>query len=134
MRGFYERMSNGPGRFITREEIEARRVGRVIDLLRSMPNLRPSAGRMGTSGPMMARGSSASHCQVMFFIDGIRMIHPMPTAPRSRAPDFLIDDYVSPGEIEGIEVYRGEADTPSEFVTPLVGCGTVVIWTRRGRR
>ena len=46
--------------------------------------------------------------------------------------DQAIDDYVHPSEVEGIEIYRGESDTPAEFVTRWVGCGTIVIWTRRG--
>ncbi len=134
MRGFMERMQSGHGRFITRSEILGRRAGRVTDVLTGVPNLRPSSGRMGTSGHPMSRGSSTAQCQMMFIIDGVRMIHPMPSAPRVRPAEFVIDDYVSPSEIDGIEVYRGEADTPSQFVTPLVRCGTIVIWTRRGKR
>jgi hypothetical protein len=134
MRGFMERMQSGHGRFITRPEILGRRAGRVSDVLTGIPNLRPSSGRMGTSGHPVSRGSSTAQCQVMFIIDGVRMIHPMPSAPGVRPAEFVIDDYVSPSEIDGIEVYRGEADTPSEFVTPLVRCGTIVIWTRRGKR
>ena len=45
-----------------------------------------------------------------------------------------IDNLVKPEEIRGIEVYRGESDTPAEFGTRWVQCGTVVIWTRRGFR
>jgi hypothetical protein len=134
MRGFMERMQTGHGRFITRSEILGRRAGRVTDVLSGIPNLRPSSGRMGTSGHPMSRGTSSAHCQMMFIIDGVRMIHPMPASSRMRPPEFVIDDYVTPGEVDGIEVYRGEADTPSQFVTPLVRCGTIVIWTRRGKR
>jgi hypothetical protein len=134
MRGFMERMQTGHGRFITRSEILGRRAGRVTDVLTGIPNLRPSSGRMGTSGHPMSRGSSSAQCQIMFIIDGVRMIHPMPTTPRVRPAEFVIDDYVSPSEIDGIEVYRGEADTPSQFSSPLVRCGTIVIWTRRGKR
>jgi hypothetical protein len=134
MRGFYDRMQTGSGRFVTRDEIQARRAGRVTDVLLGVPNLNASSGRMGTSGHPMSRGSASAHCQIMYFIDGVRMVHPMPNAPRVRPPEFVVDDYVSPSEVQGIEVYRGEADTPSQFVTPLVRCGTIVIWTRRGGR
>ena len=36
--------------------------------------------------------------------------------------------------MEGIEVYRGEADTPAEFSHALGAVRHVVIWTRRGFR
>ena len=53
--------------------------------------------------------------------------------------DFIVDNYVPviemiQAEVEGIEIYRGESDTPAEFTTRWVQCGTVVVWTRRGFR
>jgi hypothetical protein len=43
-----------------------------------------------------------------------------------------VDDLVAPGAIEGIELYRGTATIPAEFLTPQARCGVVAIWTRRG--
>ena len=48
-------------------------------------------------------------------------------------PNFSIDDHIVPSSIEGIEVYKGTSDVPAEFWTPDAMCGTVVIWSRRGR-
>ncbi|HLM68463.1 MAG TPA: TonB-dependent receptor plug domain-containing protein, partial [Longimicrobium sp.] len=134
LRGFYQRMSNGPGRFVTREEIESRRPTRVTDVLRNMPNLNLIPGRGGMGGGTMSRGSSGGRCSVVFFIDGMLVSTPANGVPwRGGArTDRPIDDYVQPGDIEGIEIYRGESDTPAEFVTRYVSCGTIVIWTRRG--
>jgi hypothetical protein len=132
LRGFYQRMQNGAGRFVTREEIEARRPARITDMLRSIPNLHASPQRMG-SGSGFSHGSSGNRCNMVFFVDGMRINEP--ALPGSRAPanhEPLIDDYVNADEVEGMEVYRGESDTPAEFTTRWVQCGTILIWTRRG--
>jgi hypothetical protein len=135
LRGFYSRMEHGAGRFITREEIEARHPVRITDMLRNLPNMRSTPARMGTSGSGLTHGANADRCTVVFFVDGMQVNQP--ATPGTRATvrqDMAIDDYVQPDEVEGIEVYRGEADTPAEFSTRWVQCGTVVIWTRRGFR
>ena len=133
LRGFYARMQHGAGRFITREEIEARHPVRITDMLRNIPNLRSTPQRMGAAGSGLTQGSNADRCSVVFFVDGMRVNEPnMPGVRASARHDQPIDDYVNPEEVEGIEVYRGESDTPAEFSTRWVQCGTVVIWTRRG--
>jgi hypothetical protein len=131
LRGFYERMQRGFGRYITREEIEARHAVQVGDVLRNIPNLRATAGRMGSSSGGFTHGSTGDRCGVVFFLDGLQLNQPA-IAGRYSPRDFAIDDYVNAQEVEGIEIYRGEADTPAEFVTRWVQCGTIVIWTRRG--
>lgn len=127
LRGFYARMSYGPGRFLTREEVEAGHPVRVTDVLRNVPNLRLNAPRGGVGGGQMSQGSTGERCAVVFFVDGMLL-----SRWSSDASGAAIDDYVHPGEVEGIEIYRGEGDTPAEFVTRWVHCGTVVVWTRRG--
>jgi hypothetical protein len=136
LRGFYARMEHGAGRFITREEIEARHPVRVTDMLRNLPNLYATAPRMGASGSGLTQGSNADRCTVVFFVDGMQVNQPSTTGAGRWTPrqDLAIDDYVQPEEVEGMEVYRGESDTPAEFSTRWVQCGTVVIWTRRGFR
>ncbi|HEX6372309.1 MAG TPA: TonB-dependent receptor [Longimicrobium sp.] len=133
LRGFYARMEHGAGRFITREEIEARHPVRITDMLRNIPNLRATPPRMGASGSGFTQGSNSDRCTVVFFVDGMQINQPAMMGSRATPrQDLAIDDYVQPEEVEGIEVYRGESDTPAEFATRWVQCGTVVIWTRRG--
>lgn len=135
LEGFYRRLARGQGRFVTREEIETRHPSRVTDMLRNLPNLNSSAARGGVGGATMSRGSSGDRCTVVFFVDGMLVSQPSQQGSPWRGggrTDQAIDDYVHPNEVEGIEIYRGESDTPAEFVTRWVGCGTVVIWTRRG--
>lgn len=148
LEGFYGRMETGQGRFVTRADIESRRPGRVTDMLMGIPNISSSSSRMGTGGATISRGSSGDRCTVVVWVDGMLISQPSGTtsvtpstglrrrggvgersAPRE---DQSIDDYVHPNDVEGIEIYRGESDTPAEFITRWVSCGTVVIWTRRG--
>ncbi|HST58102.1 MAG TPA: carboxypeptidase-like regulatory domain-containing protein [Longimicrobium sp.] len=136
LEGFYRRLARGQGRFVTREEIEMRHPPRVTDMLRSVPNLTSNTPRAGSSGATMSRGSTGHRCTVVFFVDGVVVSQPAgmgggPWQSGSRT-DQAIDDFVHPQEVEGIEIYRGESDTPAEFITRWVGCGTIVIWTRRG--
>lgn len=136
LEGFYRRLARGQGRFVTREEIESRHPSRVTDMLRNLPNLNSNASRGGVGGSTLSRGSSGDRCTVVFFVDGMVVSQPSgggggPWRGGSRT-DQAIDDYVHPNEVEGIEIYRGESDTPAEFITRYVACGTVVIWTRRG--
>ena len=130
MRGFYDRMRHGPGHFITRDHIEARHASRLTDVLRTLPNIRAATSRTGMSRSTLSHGSNGGRCSLVFFVDGIRLNQPAP--PGMRAMELVIDDYVSPGDVEGIEVYRGQSETPAQFITGNVHCGTVVIWTRRG--
>jgi hypothetical protein len=132
LEGFYARMQHGPGRFITRAEMRERNPSRVTDMLRNIPNLRGTQ-RMGASGPSFSMGSNGGRCSVVFFVDGMHVdFFARMGRTTSGGGDVAIDDYVQPDEVEGIEIYRGESDTPAEFITRWVGCGTVVIWTRRG--
>ncbi|HEU0014403.1 MAG TPA: TonB-dependent receptor [Longimicrobium sp.] len=130
MRGFHDRMERGVGHFITREEVEQRRPAQVTDLLRAMPGMTNRMGRWGIGGQQTTQTRQGSNCIVQIFLDGMLLTRGFFGTRRS---DFNLDDYVQPSEVEGIEIYRGGHDVPAEFMTPNAGCGTVVIWTRRGR-
>jgi hypothetical protein len=134
LRGFYDRMRSGPGRFVTRAEIADRHPGRVTDLLRGIPNIQISASGSGGQGGVLSRGSAAGRCSAVVFVDGMRISHPPGGGRGAAGGNVSIDDYVQPLDVEGIEIYRGESDTPAEFLTRWAGCGTIVIWTRRGGR
>jgi hypothetical protein len=68
----------------------------------------------------MRGGKSISmRCDTQFFLDGAAM-----------AADPAVLDNLSPQNIEGIEIYRGASETPSEFDFGRTSCGAIVIWTR----
>jgi hypothetical protein len=121
MRGFHDRRSSGFGRFITRADIERREVSDTKELLRGMPGVRLVGDRI-----QMSSSSSMPRCLVQYFVDAIHV---------AGAPfDFLRQ--LRPRDIEGIEVYRGPAETPPEFSRGGAQCGVIAIWTRTpgGRR
>ena len=116
LRGFYERRAAGfGGKFVAREDIEKRDPGDSRDLLRAMPGVRVVGNRI-----QMASGMSSPNCRVQYFLDGIHILAP--------AADFLVS--FRPRDLEGIEVYRGPAETPLAFSRGGAECGVIAIWTR----
>jgi hypothetical protein len=115
---FDRRMAFGLGRFITREQILRRNPMRLMDLIRFLPGVRTNCSGMT--------------CQV-------RLNHD----PRNCGPAIFLDDVqttmmvlegTAPSEVQGIEVYRGPAETPPELNNEAARCGgAIAIWTRRGR-
>lgn len=126
--GFRDRLASGLGYFFTRSDVERRAPTYVTDMLAGVPGVQLRAsGRGARRHIYMSR--TGEHCQAQIFVDGFLL------NGRSRMtadPDFTLDDAVSPGSVEGIEVYHGLATVPAQFLNPDSRCGAVVVWTRRG--
>ncbi len=89
----------------------------TADLLQGIPSVRvSSSGPITTVAFLGCRGPSA---KVAVWIDGSRVM----TDDHNYALD-----YVSPAEIELIEVYRRAGQIPAEFLSDA--CAAIVIWTR----
>jgi len=118
--GFYRREGRGLGTFITRQDIEARSPVTSSNLLRRVPGLRLARGRFNEQ-IAMGRGN----CPYRFIIDGARI-----------NAGFSIDE-MPPNWFEGLEVYQGPSQVPTEFsagpLEPNASCGLIVIWTRNRR-
>lgn len=112
--GFYRRMENSPGYFVTRDEIERLHPVRTTSILRRVPGL--DIGKRTRSGVTPVTMSRRKGCVPEFYVDG------------ARAPFFDVDN-VQPHEIAGIEVYRGNSEVPIRF-KHRDRCGVIVIWTR----
>ncbi len=111
--GFYGRRDQGLGRFVTREDIEAKMPMEVSDLLRTMPGVRVTPpATFGRVASVLLRGG----CEPEVYLDGTKTIKPFP-----------IDQVLSPDDVEAVEVYQG-SEVPARFASS--GCGVVVIWTR----
>jgi hypothetical protein len=125
LRGYYERMlwnqRAGVGRFITRDEIEARGPGNISDMLREVPRL--SVTRARGTGPFVTvrGGGRGGECTPALFVDGTRVNR------RDRA---YVDELVRPHDVEGIEIYTGLAQMPGIYHDEN-NCGVLLIWTRR---
>lgn len=114
------RKSVGLGTFITRQDIEKARPLKMTDMLRVVPGVIVEGSGAGFMSKIRIGRGSGHTCQTQIFLDGIRM------------PDPYLDELVAPGDVEGIEIYRGLATIPAEFLTPDAPCGVVAVWTRRG--
>jgi hypothetical protein len=114
--GFHERRLSGFGKFVTREDIVKRDVTDSRELLRGIPGVRIA----GRHIQMSSGQASSRNCVVQYYLDGVHMV--MPSA------DLLAQ--LRPSDIEGIEVYRGPAETPPIFSRGGAECGVIAIWTR----
>ena len=112
---FYRRRAGRGGRYITREDIDARPTTRISQLLVGIPGLRVGFDRPGgdeiefvgcaTSGPAI-------------WVDGQRM--------QGNTTELL--RVITPGDVEGVEVYVRETQIPAEFQDGA--CAAIVLWTR----
>lgn len=126
----HRQQSSVGGRFITREQVLARRPVRLTDVL-------PQAGVIITSSGVYF---SRATCPPMIYMDGVQMTRPQGAGFFSRSgrtqgqSAHEVINLVSPGDVEGIEVYPGRASTPAEFGGPGAECGVIAIWTRRSEQ
>jgi hypothetical protein len=116
---FYRHRKSSGGHFFDRQEIEARRVTRISDLLRRLPGVRMIPDRSGRVHLRLARTAGGRDCPPDYFIDGVRA-------------QFLNVDDLPITDIEAIEIYSGPARVPPEYNTRFgnPSCGTIVLWTR----
>lgn len=130
LQDFEARKDRGMGHYITRQEIERVSPSRVTDLLVELPGVRLRSSGTGLRRVVqMSRARGVLQCPTQVYVDGIRL---NTNAGPPEAQIVAIDDYVSPGSVEGIEVYRGLSTVPAEFLNEYADCGVVAIWTRRG--
>lgn len=116
---FERRMSVGQGRFITRDDIVKRNPIRLIDMIRFLPGVRSDC--RGAICQILLN-HDRSGCPPAIFVDDQRT-------------SMAVLDITPPGDVEGVEVYRGAAETPPELNNQTARCGgAIAIWTRRGRR
>jgi hypothetical protein len=120
---FERRRASGRGTFITRDDIERRNPLTVADLLRTVRGLaiRTSGGRTEVRFVRANSRIDGADCPPEMWFDGVRTFG-------------ATVDEVDPGEVEGIELYRGLGQVPAEYLSRTAGCGVVVIWTRSPSR
>jgi hypothetical protein len=109
--GFYDRRTRGIGNFMDRYQMEDRPVLRTSDLFNFFPGVQLRPARIGSGSILTIRGG----CRPDLVIDGMNL-----------GPNVLIDDIVTPSDVEAIEVYRG-GTSPIEYSRS--NCGSVLLWT-----
>jgi len=140
--GFYHRQEVNPGQYVTEEQIQSRRAGRLTDVLRRLQGVRIirfSPHMTGMSGDRAGmdldghvriasmRGSTgisrAGPCWMDVYLDGSQV----------QSADVLDGaqnlDQVSTSNVIGVEVYQA-SQIPTEFRGSTSACGVVLIWTK----
>jgi hypothetical protein len=120
---FNNRMKkNAFGYFLDQKAIERMPAFFVSDLLRRAPGAWVERNRV------MMRGCEDAH----YLIDGMP-VYPIGEETATEA----VNSMISPSDIAGIEVYRGDASIPVELSVQIRAgntsgsCGLVAIWTKR---
>lgn len=127
--GFYDRAVMGVGTFLIREQIERTAVDKITDAFRNMPDIFIDASRPLTGSaaimqyPALWVNRGGRRCAPTFYLD-------RHVVARGGTQPVRPDDFVTPAEIEAIEVYTRTSEIPVGF-DDLTGCGVIVIWTRR---
>lgn len=119
-KGFYERMALHHGDFLTGEQIRRRNSPSLVDVLRSMKNIKIQ--RLDSRQEVYLTGTN---CLPQVVVDGVTLRW----GGVQRGTIQPLDDLVSVQHIEGIEVYRG-GRAPPEYEGPNSACGVILIWTR----
>lgn len=111
------RRSSGAGRFMSAADIAKRHPFSTSEIFRQFPGVYYE-GR--DTAQIQMRGVFEERCNPAIFINGHQM-------QGIAAGD--IDLFVKPSELVGIEVYS-VGTVPGQFMVPLSGCGSIVLWTK----
>ncbi len=132
MAGFEERKARGAGRFFSRTDIEKMQARLFTDVLRRVPGLQigmtnGSVSSVGSVRTARTNGAGGGRpCPILYFMNG---------APFPVTNEMAINSYISPEDVEAIEVYNGTSETPPQFNSSnyTARCGVVVVWTLNGK-
>jgi hypothetical protein len=129
---FHARMRAGFGTFFTREDIQRLRPTYMSDLVTRVPGLWVATSGRGTERQIYSgrHAGGTRDCPAQIYVDG-RLMNPRVTGG-SDVVGMTLDEAVNPSDVEGIEIYRGLATVPAEFLTPDARCAVIAVWTRRG--
>lgn len=129
--GFHARLGSGLGTFFTRADVERIKPGYLSDLITRVPGLVVATSGMGTTGRhiYVGRNVGIRECPAQIWVDGFLL---NPRSPSGEFVGMTLDEAVMPANVEGIEIYRGLATVPAEFLNQDARCGVIAVWTRRG--
>jgi carboxypeptidase family protein len=126
--GFYDRAIIGLGTMIMREEIQRRAIDNITDVFRNIPRIDIDESRPLTGSPDIMRNPAiwvwrgSRRCAPTLYIDRHVVAAGGNNAVRPA-------DYVTPTEVEAIEVYTRSSEVPLGF-NEITNCGVVLVWTR----
>lgn len=122
--GFYDRRRMGFGKFVGREEIDARRDGKLSSLMMNLPGVNvvycPFPRCLQPGYILIAGGtrlSASSNCRMVLYVDGVRV--PNEDIDRIRVQN-----------LDGVEVYTRLGGIPVQFAGTDASCGVALLWSR----
>lgn len=127
-KGFYKRMNQGIGQFMSNKDIEEKQANYMADLFRGMPGITTSFTRSGET----IIASKRRTCPPKIVVNGHTMNFSAPLVLEGTGQvgsPLVIDHYASLENLVGVEVYPGLIGQPAEF-GPKSYCGAIVLWTR----
>lgn len=126
--GYFARMERqsllGFGHILSRDQIEDRQALNVADLLLDVPRVRV-VQRGGGRDPAIVFLGRGGECTPKVFVDGVHQ-----NRGGAAGTAAVVDEVVRPHQLEGVEVYRGLAETPGEYYDEN-HCGAILLWTKR---
>jgi hypothetical protein len=133
---FEHRRRMGFGKFIDSAVLRRSEQVRLADVLRrhsSVEVVRRGSEFWAASSRRVGRRSE--RCWMQVIVDGYTLYGGPPlgqpvTLRNATPPDLNAFDVWS---LHAVEIYRSYAETPAEFTGQGAGCGTLVLWSRRGR-
>jgi hypothetical protein len=129
--GFYQRERMGIGEYVRREDIELRPSQNLAQVLQRVQGtaIQYQGAKQYVYFPrngapalvQQARGAPRNTCLPRLFVDGTRVTYDAQND---------INSVVNPGQVEGIEVFRGPSEIPAQYNDSNSMCGVILIWTR----
>jgi hypothetical protein len=132
--GFFERLTQGEGFFITPVDLERSSAIRITELLATVPFL--TVVQASTDRVLIQDGGRL--CAPAVIVDGLRASVIAGQRRRPGAPSEVagsegnIEALVSLKDVDAVEVYRSPQQVPTQFGgMGRTDCGAIVIWTKR---
>jgi Carboxypeptidase regulatory-like domain len=139
--GFYARALTQPGVFLIRDDVDVLDPARTSDLLMRAPGMRLISSPGDFRRRVVFRSLALTEgeaCYPSLFVDGelVQMggVRSGRVEERFALDDPVpksVDEFVSPLEIEGLELYKNPTVIPQRFIGLGSRCGAIVIWTRK---
>ena len=152
LKGFYERKywgeMIGGATFLTAEDIERRNPLRITHMVAEAPGIKLGNCTIRGHGCRLYStrsgvGVHAGGCEMSVYLDGLPVLEGSSrfrtsasttnytyNTGASENAGLSLNDFVLPGEIAGVEIYRGLASLPAEFGGYANRCGVVAVWTK----
>jgi protocatechuate 3,4-dioxygenase beta subunit len=124
MRVFDEHRKIGLGKFLTAEDLEKARGGKLISLIYQWPSLTVDTRRGLAFGKRGITSLRSGSCVIPIYLDGQKM-----TSDPPKPDDMTLND-IAPETLAGVEYFPGGASMPIEYNRLNNRCGVFLLHSR----